>query len=117
MTLSLSELSRQFIWNEAEIHYLEMIGNTVQMDIYFVTFRQPKKTSFSKKFVDLRIRLVFKDVTLFTDDYYSPLEKILSRFKNNYICSYAEINEKGEFVIDDCLRIRCGEVEVQELPR
>jgi len=116
MVLSLKEFERFFNWNEADIRYLEMVNNTIHMDVHFVTFKQTRRTGFTMKYVDMRIRLVFRDVTLLTDDYYSSLEKILSRFKTNYLCSGARLNEDGDFVIDDCIRIRCSEVEVQELP-
>lgn len=116
MVLSLKEFERFFNWNEADIRYLEMVNNTIHMDVHFVTFKQTRRTGFTMKYVDMRIRLVFRDVTLFTDDYYSPLEKILSRFKVNYICSNAKLNKEGEFIVDDCFRISCSEVEVQELP-
>jgi hypothetical protein len=68
------------------------------------------------KFVDIRIHLTFKGVSVFTDAYYSPLEKLLSRFENVYVCESNSINEKGEFVIDDCILIKCSEVDVIELP-
>ncbi len=120
MVLSLEEFDRVFNWNDAVITYLQMASNSVHMDVTFVTFKQSKNQQskyFPYKYADIKVHIIFKDVTLLTDYYYSPLNKLLERFTCPYICDSNEINEKGEFVIDDCLRIVCKEVEVNNLPR
>lgn len=117
MLLSLLEFDKLFDWNDAEITYLQLVSNSVHMDVNFVTFKQRNRnTKFSTKYANLKVHIIFKEVTLFTDYYYSPLNKILARFSCPYICDSNEINEKNEFVIDDCLRIVCKEVEVNEVP-
>jgi len=117
MILSLKEFDNLFDWNDAEITYLQLVSNSVHMDVNFVTFKQRNRnTKFSTKYANLKVHIIFKEVSLFTDYYYSPLNKILGRFSCPYICDSNEINEKDEFVIDDCLRIVCKEVEVNEVP-
>ena len=116
MILSLNDLNQYLNWNGAKIRYFQMVGDTIHMDVDFATFKQGKYCRFSTKYVDIRIHLTFKGVSIFTDAYFSPLEKLLSRFENVYVCESNSINEKGEFVIDDCILIKCSEVDVIELP-
>lgn len=116
MVLSLTDLNQYLNWNGAKIRYFQMVGDTIHMDVDFVTFKQGKYCRFSTKYVDIRIHLIFLGVNSFTDAYFSPLDKLLSRFTNTYTCESNSINEKGEFVIDDCICINCREVDVIELP-
>lgn len=115
MILSLKEFSEYMNWKNAEIQYFRMAGNTLRLDVNFKTYQQNKRCKLNADHADMRTHIVFRDVTLFTDDYFSPLEKLLSRFKDVYVCSSNKMNERGEFVIDDCIRIVCADVELTEL--
>ena len=117
MVLSLNDLNQYLNWNGAKIKYFQMVGDTIHMEVDFVTFKQGKNCRFSTKYVDIKIHFTFKGVTTFSDAYYSPLEKLLSRFENVYTCESNKMTERGEFMIDDCILINCSEVDVIELPQ
>lgn len=116
MNLSLEEFDRVFDWNDAEILYLQMVGNSIHMDVNFITYKQSKRNSrFSSDCANMKMHIIFKNVSLFTDYYYSSLNKIIDKFTCPYLCSSNKLNEDGELVIDDCVRIKCEEVQVEEL--
>lgn len=115
MILPLLSFNHYLNWNEAKITYLSLEGNSLHMDVSFLSFKQENHVKFSRKNPYMKLRIIFREVKVLTDNYFSPLEKILSRFKGPYEC-YATSIENNHFVIDDCLKIACNEVEFKELP-
>ena len=45
MLLSLLEFDKLFDWNDAEITYLQLVSNSVHMDVSFVTFKQRNRNT------------------------------------------------------------------------
>lgn len=109
MILTLKQFCDYFEWKKAKITYLQLVGKNVHMDVYFV----PSQNKHNIEFEGIKSHIVFDDVVDLTDEYYSSLEKIISRFKNPYICSKVSYNE-GYFILDDALKIKCEKVEINE---
>lgn len=115
MVLSLNDFSTYLNWKGATIHHFSMAGNSIHMDVHFKSFHQPERCKLKTGNIDLKTHLVFKNVSLFTDAYFSNTDKLFSRFQDIYTCQNNKFSEKGEFIVDDCLCIICDEVEISEL--
>ena len=111
MVLTLEKFAEYFDFKDARVTYLRLVGNSLHLDCEIVSMDNDGVTN---EFKGLSFHFVFRNLKSLSDDYFSSLNKIISRFRNPYIASKATFDD-GIFKIDDALAIQCDEVEIEEI--
>lgn len=111
MVLTLEKFAEYFDFKNARVTYLRLVGNSLHLDCEIVSLDNDGVTH---EFKGLAFHFIFRNLKSLSDDYFSSLNKIISRFRNPYIASKATFAD-GIFKIDDALTIQCDDVEIEEI--
>lgn len=107
MLLALEKFASNYCFKDSKITYLALVGKNLHIDCSL-------KVDNDEIDVYQRYHLTFLGLESLSDDYFSSLDKIISRFEGTYLVSKSSF-EEGTFKIDDVLKIKCPEVIIEEI--